>query len=264
MKPEEALKALGVARPHGQDDDDPRVVRARESLADEPQALARAAAAQRLDVARAVCLQSTPIPPGLKESLLLEMAAAAHAAAPATARRTPFRWIWAAAAVALLAALGGWRFHWAPRAHFMDTVGFREAMAYYIAEVSFSLDFISEDLSAIGQWLEDSATPGLPELPATLAARTPLGCKSIQWGETRVSLICFFESIPDGRLIHLFVAPRNALSEEAIGEIEATLIAQGFETRGWQTSDWVCVLVPSKRDMRVAPLLDEVTFVRPA
>lgn len=263
MNPEDAIESLGAARPHGQDADDASIRRALEHIGDDPDQLARVEALQRTDAANADDLQATPVPAELKASLLTRMAEAAHESNAKPARSAP-RWIWAAAAILALTVLGLWRFQWMPQAQFAETPEFREAMAYYIAEVPFQLDYTSQNLAAIQQWLMDSSVPALPPIPTQLADKVPLGCKEIQWGKTQVSLICFFESIPDRRLIHLFVAQRSALSEDAIGEIEATLVTQGFETKGWQTEEWVCVLVPSNRDMQVAPLLEDPQFVHPA
>ena len=258
------MKSLGAARPHGQDVADPRMRRALERLGDDPDARARIDAQQRTDSAHAEALQATPVPADLKTSLLKSMAEAAQESPPPRRAVAWPSWAALAAAVALLACLGLWKYQWAPRAEFARTTEFRAAMAYYIAEVPFQLDYTTQNLTAIRHWLRDSSIPTLPAIPQQLAEHVPLGCKEIQWGQTKVSLICFYESIPDRRIIHLFVAPRSALSEDAIGEIEATLVAQGFETKGWQTDEWVCVLVPSSRDMRVAPLLEQAKFVQPA
>jgi hypothetical protein len=262
MKPDDALDALGAARPHGQDDDDALIRRALDEIENHPEQKALAKTARGTDASRAEALQATPVPPDLKASLLRKMASAGRSKPIRPNRFSPW-WTWAAAAVAVLAVVGLWRFLWLPQAQFDGTPEFRDAMAYYIAEVPFQLDYTSGNLAAIQQWLSDSAVPGVPPIPKRLAGKVPLGCKEIQWGDTQVSLICFFESIPERRLIHLFVAQRSTLSEEAIGEIEATLMAEGFQTRGWQTDEWVCVLVPSHPDMEVAPLLEDADFLRP-
>lgn len=262
MKPEKARQILGAARPHGQDAADPRVAAARKALAHDPDALRAIEAQAERDRTRAEALQNTPVPEGLRDSLLREIGQTTDGGRTTATRRWP--WIGVAAAVVLLASLALVRWQWLPRAEFAQTRDFREAMAVYIAKVPFQLDFTSQQLGAIRQWLGDASVPELPAIPEDLAERVPLGCKKIQWGEVTVSLVCFYDSIPEGRIVHLFVAPRSALSEEAVGEIEQTLVAQGFDTRGWRTDEYVCVLVPSSRDMRVSPLLDDPAFVRPA
>lgn len=262
MKPEEAHRYLSAARPHGQDENDPRIAAARAALASDSARRESAAQAAEEDARRAALLQQTPVPDGLRASLREQMAAATQTPRPRAAQ-AQWGW-WVAAAAIVLSAVGLWRWQWVPQAEFNRTADFREAMAVYIAEVPFQLDYTSQHLAAIQQWLTDSQVPAMPAIPSRLAGRIPLGCKQIQWNNVTVSLVCFYDSIPENRIVHLFIAPRSALSEQAIGDIEASLVARGFDTRGWQTDEWVCVLVPSSRDMRVSPLLDQPEFVRPA
>ena len=209
-------------------------------------------------------LRATPVPPDLHASLLAQANEPPKARAGGPRRRLQTWGLIAVAAVVLLAFGGFWHFAWQPTQHFHAQTEYRTAMAYYIDRVPFQLDFTSQQLGAIKQWLGDSAAPPLPAIPASLGARVPLGCKRIQWGETTVSLVCFYESIPDGRIVHLFIAPRSALADPAFAEINETVFAHGRETRGWSTEEWVCILVPSDPAMRIAHFLDQPNFVSSA
>jgi hypothetical protein len=174
----------------------------------------------------------------------------------ARARRTPWRTLGGLAAAVALGLFLLWELVILPPGRFDRMASFRDAVAYYIAEVPFQLDFTSADQTDIQRWLEASELPMMPEIPVELGARVPFGCKEISWGEVKVSLVCFYESGSSGRIIHLFVAPRDAVDESLIASLDSVEFKYKRETRGWVSGDKVCMLVPSNPEMRIAHLLD--------
>jgi len=255
MNSKKAKKRVDAARPEGQDDDDPLIAAALDKLVGEAGGPAWIEETRGRDRARAERLAGTPVPADLRERILDSVAAdlgEEPVPAPASAYGPFVRMAVAVAAMVLIVSSAAFAWYSRVSARFQDQPDFRSAMAYYTSVVPFQLDYQSDHLPGIRQWLRGADAP-LPEgIPPALLEKLPLGCKKLDWNGVDVSLICFFEALPGDRIIHLFVAPRDKLGEAAIGDIDTTLRSHGFETRGWVTDGYVCVLVPSKRDMGVA------------
>lgn len=212
------------------------------------------------DRRRADALRATPVPVGLRASLLEQVRNPDSMEVITKPKAFPRRSLIGIAAAVALSALLLWEFVIHPPRNFDQITDYREAVAYYIAKVPFQLDFTSGDRRDIQTWLDRESLPTMPDIPVALGDRVPLGCKQIGWGEVNVSLICFFESESSGRIIHLFIAPRNAVSEDLLATLDDVVIEYGRETRGWVTDDAVCLLVPSDPAMAIAHLLDSGEF----
>lgn len=198
----------------------------------------------------AAALRQTPVPEGLRASLIKGSPARETRPSAADRRRLP-GWQLGMAAMLVFGLGAAWALILQPKLRFDRTEDYREAMAYFVGDVPFKLDFKTDNLQAIAQWLEDSGSPVPERIPVKLMAKTPLGCKQIDWGGTTVTLICFYASIPQGQLVHLFVVDRDAVGEQAIRDLDQALSANGFETRGWLSEAHACLLVPSQRGMAV-------------
>ena len=59
-----------------------------------------------------------------------------------------------------------------------------------------------------------------------------MGCAVVEWGECKVSLICFRTA--DNQVVHLFVAKRCDIDCDDL----ETLIAADVEARGLHTAGW--------------------------
>ncbi len=139
---------------------------------------------------------------------------------------------------------------------FQEINDYRNAMAFYAADVYFRLDFLSEKLPEIDQHLVSKKSPILNEIPNRLAEKLPLGCKTLDWQGQKVTLICFHSD--EDKIIHLYLIDKSTTSENSFGEL-GELAKQsrqhGLETIGWTTDNLVCLLVGSEPDVKVAHLL---------
>ena len=124
-----------------------------------------------------------------------------------------------------------------------DFSHFRDGMAYYINRVYFRLDHLTGDLDSIESWLTDQASPVYEDLPESLTALVPIGCKQLQWQGLDVSLVCFHTS--EGKIVHLFLLDRGAAGQNQFAGIETVAQSNGLETGGWLTESTVYLLVGS-------------------
>ena len=193
-------------------------------------------------------LSHAPEPAGLKDSILLNYRN--------SKRRTLIRyvrWVSAAAAVLLVGVGGflGYVSNYNSKMHEYTTL--REGMSHFIAGSYFMLDFIDNDLTKIGNWLEEADSPLYESIPPRLAEKEPLGCKKMDWRGLEVSLVCFHRE--DGKIIHMFVAERSGFSEEAIAKLDEILISHDLETGGWVTDTHVYLLTGSEPGVTVREYL---------
>ena len=108
---------------------------------------------------------------------------------------------------------------------------FRGDMANF-ALTSLRLQHRSDDLPELSTWLAEHGGP-MGALDGKVPANAGKGCAVVDWGEAKVSLICFFNEKDE--VVHLFVTKR---CEVDCAEIE-TLIAENVEARGLHTKGWV-------------------------
>jgi hypothetical protein len=193
-------------------------------------------------------LRDAPEPVGLKDSVLQGYR---------NSKRNKViryvRWATAVAAVLLLGVGGFWSYASNYNNKMHEYATFREGMSHYIAGSYFILDFLDTDLGKIGHWLEKKNSPMYESIPALLAEKEPLGCKKMAWRGQDVSLICFHRE--DGKIIHMFVAERSGLSEEAFANLDEVLISHDLETGGWVTDTHVYLLTGSEPGVTIKEYL---------
>lgn len=124
-----------------------------------------------------------------------------------------------------------------------DFTHFRDGMAYYIKQVYFRLDHLTEDLDSIESWLSGKDSPVYENLPPALAALQPIGCKQLQWRGLDVSLVCFHTD--DGKIVHLFLLQRDSAQPIQFSGIDTVARSSGLETGGWSSPSTVYLLVGS-------------------
>ena len=163
------------------------------------------------------------------------------------------RWASAIAAVLILGVAGflGYVSNYNSKMHEYATL--REGMSHFIAGSYFTLDYLDKDLNRIGDWLEEKDAPMFEGVPAALAAKEPIGCKKMNWKGQEISLVCFH--LEDGTIVHLFVAERDGLSEEAIANLDEVLVSHDLETGGWVTDTHVYLLTGSEPGVTVREYL---------
>ncbi|WOO43047.1 hypothetical protein [Rubellicoccus peritrichatus] len=126
---------------------------------------------------------------------------------------------------------------------------FRDAMAYYVDGSYFLLDYNINDLGKISTWLDENDAPRFDQLPATLMAKEPIGCKRLQWKDQVVSLVCFHRE--DNKIVHLFIIDKAPGSSDAFIDIQQVAISHGLQTGGWESNNRVHLLVGSEPDVTV-------------
>jgi hypothetical protein len=197
-------------------------------------------------------LRATPVPPDLRATL-----AGGAAQSPQYPRRNAWRhraWRVAAVALVLFVAAFGYR-EFRARQAFAREADFRSAVASYIASVTFRLDYKSDNLPALLQYLRTSDAVQPEEIPASLRQRIPKGCKEIAWGRYTISLICFYETKPGGPLVHLFFINKKDVPADVLVSINALLRRSSLETKGWETEQHACVLVAGQPDQQLKNVL---------
>ncbi len=199
-------------------------------------------------------LRAAPIPPDLRASLALAELRASEPQRRSGSRR--LAWI-AAAAVLVIAGTVYGASEYVDRSRFAAERDFRSAMARYIASVEFKLDYKTNSLSPILQYLNTDRSISTNEIPEALLRRIPKGCKEIEWGPSTVTLICFHEAKPGGRLVHLFLIEKKGLTSAAIAAAMGPLRRFSRDTVGWETANHTCILVAGDCEMQIDHLVGD-------
>ncbi len=224
MTREEAQFILQAYRPNSEDAHDPQFADAL-ALARQDPGLGRwFADEQAMDAAFAAKLRASATPADLKAQLLL---------ARATIRRRAWWrqpvWLAAAASVALLLALGGWRLR--PGRGAAQLGEFRVAMAKAALDMNGHVEAFGLDEPELKQWLTEHR--GHPDfvLPPKLAEHGVLGCKIVEWQGHRVTLLCFKF---DGGHADIFVADAADLPGASLGSAPRFATDGPLITATWQ------------------------------
>jgi len=190
MTHRQAKLLLQSYRPAGQDATDPLHAEALKLVRSDPELARWFEAEQAIDAAIGAKLREVPVPPELREEIL------ALGIPPASGKR---EWRWtgirlaAAAAVALLLTLAA---IWLRASALPAFASFEKDVLRRAVAGPEHLALTSGDLPEIRQWLHARGIPGEIDLPAGLRGELPHGCRVLDWGQTKVALICF---VPAGR-----------------------------------------------------------------
>jgi len=207
MNREEAKFILQAYRPNSEDAHDPQFKEALALAALDPVLGRWFVDEQAMDAAFAAKLRARPMPSDLKSQLLLARATIAQRAW----WRRPV-WLAAAASVALLLALGGWRFR--PGRGEARLGEFRVAMGKAALDMTGHVEAFGLDAAELKQWLTEHH--GHPDfvLPPKLAEHGVMGCKIVEWQGHRVTLLCMKF---DGGHADIFVADAADLPGASFG-----------------------------------------------
>jgi hypothetical protein len=125
-----------------------------------------------------------PVPPDLKRQLLLIRS---------TARPAPWwgrlAWLGVAASFTLVLVLSG--FWWSSRERGLGFSQFREAMLAEAVNMTRHTDVKGLDGDRLRRWLVDHRGEAGFVLPPGLAGNDIAACKTIDWQERRVTMLCF-------------------------------------------------------------------------
>ena len=176
----------------------------------------------------------------------------------------PTRRLWMAAAAAVVLTAAGLVKYFAfpppvvfPGTEFSSVSKFREDMAFFATE-RFVLDNTTKDLSEARDWLKEHQSPVYEETPGAIVSFEGMGCKTFNWDEHKVSLVCFKND--DDDIVHLFVA-NKAIFEDLMpaSDLQTMQVKRQLETGGWMTENEVFLLVGSNPKVKISPLLASIT-----
>jgi hypothetical protein len=168
-------------------------------------------------------LNEFPVPEGLQERILSRRGFGQPAPTPSAKP-----WLALVATVALLAAAAS---VWLGQAgSSKDFLSYRSQMVDLVSG-AIQLDFRSDKVAEVQQWLIDQDVLEDYQIPAGLQSGSGIGCRQLQWNREKVGLLCFL--MKDSKVVHLFVAPHSALADAP-----ATPEPQFASVNGWTTMTW--------------------------
>ena len=225
MNREEAQLILRAYRANSEDAHDPQFAEALALVRQDPELTRWFSEEQALDRAFGAKIRAgIPPAPDLKTQLRL---------ARTTTSRAPWwrapAWLAAAASVALLLALGGWRLRTGRgEAQFGE---FRVAMAKAALDMNGHVEAFGLDAPELKQWLTEHR--GHPDfvLPPKLAEHGVMGCKIVEWQGHRVTLLCLKF---DGGHADIFVADAADLPGASLGSAPRFAADGPLTTATWQ------------------------------
>lgn len=209
MSNDEAKFLLNAYRPGGHDAGDPAMTPALAQARSDPALRAWFEREQAHGAAVAAKLRAIAPPAGLRDAILAGARASRVPVEPRS-RRSRWQhpaWLAAAAAIVILLSFGAW---WG----FAPVGGASlEEFAVNFVDHGFRLQKRGADVAALKTWLAERRGP-LPEtLPLEFARLHALGCRTLTFQGSDVSLVCFER---DGREFHVFVARRDGLSSDVM------------------------------------------------
>lgn len=235
MNREEAQFILRAYRPNSEDAHDPQF-QAALALARQDPVLGRwFAEEQAIDRAFAAKLRSQPVPPDLKQQLLL---------ARSTIRRVPWwrrpAWMGLAASLGVLLAVAGTLIRnnkTSPDPAALSA--FRTAMTRAALDLGAHADTWGLDAAGYRAWLIENRGESDFALPPGLADKGISACKIVSWDQHRVTMLCFKFG---GAHVDLFVVDAADLPGVSL-DLKPTLFAEGaMSTATWRRDGKVYLL----------------------
>ncbi len=270
MNTEETKELLAAYRDDLALEDAPGMAEALHSLEADPELAAWFEQDRACDQHMKEALGSIPVPDGLKESILAQIAETENNESddlsaeeqPSNIVAFPRRramWLTAAALFVIAASLVKY-FAFPPPVQFPGNsfaavATFRDHMAFF-ANSRFVLDHGTNDLENAKAWLAEHQSPTYAQTPSAIVNYQGMGCKSFDWGEHKVSLICFKNS--DDDIVHLFVMNKAALKDlQPASPLNEVLVQRELETGGWVDDEYVYMLVGSEAGVKIGDILKD-------
>ncbi|MFQ3168934.1 MAG: hypothetical protein ACI8QI_001490 [Limisphaerales bacterium] len=223
MNKQEAKFILQAYRPGSEDAADPQFAEALEVARQTPELTRWLDEETALDEALGRKLQDTPIPADLKEKILV-----GRKLIQATPWWRQRAWLAAAASVALL--LGLLVSLQSPAIPGQEFADYRHSMIEFAQHRMDGLDYKSEAIPDIRQWLASRSAHGGFVAPASLAGLLAKGCRLLQWNDQQVALICFST---DAGLVHLYVLDQDEMRGVPSSEQPVVRTLGDWQTTGW-------------------------------
>ncbi len=254
---EEQLQLLRSLRPQGQDEHEIGVPEAR-AAAEDAGLTADLENERENDLAMRSALGQVEPPAGLEDSLRIAMRAArgigeppaelresvlsaVRLSRPATpaARQSRRRWLgWGVGIAASLAVGGKW--WWETQAFTLRRL---TGALTAITREGISLDLMSMDKVAVGEWMAANNAPRLAALPLKLNELPRKGCHLYDVEGRPVSLECFL--LPEMQQLHLYTTPSAGLVNPPTARAGVTLTRDGDLTLATWTAEGQTLLLVS-------------------
>ncbi|MGK0186345.1 MAG: hypothetical protein ACI9R3_002128 [Verrucomicrobiales bacterium] len=221
---------LAAFRPDTEDADDPRFRDALQKLQSDAELKSWFDEQNALSSALRDKLREIHIPAELRSNILTGAKVSA-----ATEKRKPGKWPRILALAACIAILGASVFLWSNRFVPSGPVTFaayHQDMRSYLNGF-FLLDYESEDLENVQNWLATKYGYSDYKVPDALASFPSLGCEVIDWHGKQAFLICFDV---DGELVHLFSMPGGKTLTGAPSNQSPSAVVQTGE---WSSTSWI-------------------------
>lgn len=242
---------LSACRPHGQDNDDPLLREAMETLPHRPAVMEWFSEEQAFDRALCKCVAEVPVPDALRSEILASM----HVSSTVPRwQRLP--WLVSAAAAAL-AMLGGVIFFLdAPKsgdptlAQFeTEIVGMFDTMK----NKGFGLDHVTGEIANVSAWLGSQGAPKPYVVkPCTKEAR-PFGCRTVNWRGQKVAMVCYGKGDQEA---HLFVVLKESLKNQSEEPSPQKLErVDGYPVASWSCRKYVYVMMGDSPETKLDEFL---------
>ena len=243
---DQAKLLLSAYRPGGADATDPAFAEALAQAERDPQLRAWLQESQRFDEAIAVKLRSVEVPANLRATIL------------AGAKFSqPRRWWqgsrgWALAALlAVFASVAAFWFAKNSRLESWQTESL--AVLEKIETGAVRFDAKNEHPAQLVDWLRKKAAPSPAAMPPALAAHPTFGCKMIDAGGRKVSLICF--NMGGADQAHLFTTDRTGLRIEPPEKHPIFGKKDHWNLANWRSGEEVYMLATQMDETRLRALL---------
>ncbi len=129
---------------------------------------------------------------------------------------------------------------------------FRGDMVNFVQD-NLELHHEGDSLAELGVWLTAHGAP-MVQLRESVGSGKGMGCAVVEWGESKVSLICF--RTEDDQVVHLFVAKRCDVDCDNLEKmIAADVEARGLHTAGWVDGESLYLMVGGDPSVQVDQLL---------
>jgi hypothetical protein len=247
MNNEEAKLILQAYRPAGQDADDPRFREALEQAQRDPELAKWFANEHALDSRISAKVKaSITTPARLKSHLLAQRKIVRNVV---WWRRSAWQ-LAAAASVLLLAALA---VTWLMPSHAPQFAGFQQTMVQNSLKQTDHLNFMTQDMAQIRDWLKTQHAAADFDLPVSLRDAPVHGCRVIDWHGHKVTLLCF---MPNGsEHVDLFVIDCTHFRDFMPSETAQFATSGGVTTAIWCRYDKTYLVASTAGEQQLRRIL---------
>ena len=246
MNRQEAMDLLSACRPDGSDAGNPRLAEAMALVERDPELREWFEAEQASDRITAAKLMAAPLPPDLLERIR----AGTRVRIAGKPRRPSFA-LAMAASLALLGLISALWFNRAPSAAPGSFAACRTDMAQFLQEFP-KLDITTDRLPEVREWLTRQHSLGQADLPAALKQFPSIGCRTIEWQDKKLALVCF---MVEGEVVHLFVMPRSAFPDATPSATPAFARAGSQNTASWSNDENLYLAITQANEALLRKLL---------